>query len=187
MLQITKPAQEYFLELLSKREKNTFIKILVFFKKNILKGKMIFCNIKTIKHNDIKLNFNKLKIFIEKNSLKFLENVKIDIISNNLSKKVSFTVLNKNIKNINNLKKNVNIFLKNVINPKLFNHGGSITLKNITTNNILLLEFHGGCQGCMMSKQTLQNWIAKEILYNFPDIKDVYDITHHKKNKFSYY
>ncbi|WP_169780394.1 hypothetical protein, partial [Enterobacteriaceae endosymbiont of Donacia piscatrix] len=61
MLQITKLAQKHFLELLSKKNKNTFIKISVFFKKNIFKGKITFCNIKTIKKNDIKLNFHMLK------------------------------------------------------------------------------------------------------------------------------
>ncbi|QJC35291.1 Fe-S biogenesis protein NfuA [Enterobacteriaceae endosymbiont of Donacia proxima] len=190
MLQITKLAQEYFLELLSKKNNNTFIKISVFFKKNIFKGKVTFCNIKTIKENDIKLNFHKLKVFIEKNSFKFLEDIKIDIIKHNLSKKINFIILNKNTQNINNinyLKNKVNIFLKETINPKLLNHGGSITLKNITINYIVLLEFHGGCQGCIMSKKTLKNWIEKELLNNFPDIKGVHDVTLHKKNKFSYY
>ncbi|QJC34512.1 Fe-S biogenesis protein NfuA [Enterobacteriaceae endosymbiont of Donacia crassipes] len=190
MLQITKLAQEYFLELLSKKNKNTFIKISVFFKKNIFKGKVTFCNITTIKKDDIKLNFHKLKIFIEKNSFIFLENIKIDIIQHNLSKKIDFIVLNKNIQNtnsINHLKNNINIFLENIINPKLLNHGGSVILKNITVNHIVLLEFHGGCQGCIMSKQTLKNWIEKEILNNFPNIKGVHDVTLHKKNKFSYY
>ncbi|QJC34893.1 NifU family protein, partial [Enterobacteriaceae endosymbiont of Donacia piscatrix] len=129
-------------------------------------------------------------IFIEKNSFKFLKDIKIDIIKNNLSKKINFVILNKKTQNINNidhLKCNINIFLKNIINPRLLNHGGSIILKNITTNYIVLLEFHGGCQGCAMSKQTLKNWIEKEILNNFPNIKGVHDVTLHKKNKFSYY
>ncbi|QJC36101.1 Fe-S biogenesis protein NfuA [Enterobacteriaceae endosymbiont of Donacia cincticornis] len=190
MLQITKSAQKYFLKLLSQKEKNVFIKISVFFKKNIFKGKVTFCDITKIKKDDIKLNFHELKIFVEKNSFIFLKDIKIDIIQHNLSKKINFTILNKNIQNINNidyLKKNVNIFLENIINPKLLNHGGSIILKNITTNYVVLLEFHGGCKGCIMSKQTLKNWIEKEILDNFPDIKGVHDVTLHKKNKFSYY
>ncbi|QJC36510.1 hypothetical protein GJU00_01060 [Enterobacteriaceae endosymbiont of Donacia simplex] len=191
MLKITKLAQEYFLKLLSKKKKNICIRISVFIKNNIFKGNIAFCDIKKIKNNDIKLNFNKLNIFIEFNSLKFLENIKIDIVKKELSKKLKFIVLSKNnitIKqNIQNLKKDINNFLKNIINPKLLHHGGFIILKNITINYILLVEFHGGCQGCSMSNYTLQNWIKKEILYNFPEIKEVHDVTLHKKNELSYY
>ncbi|QJC38558.1 Fe-S biogenesis protein NfuA [Enterobacteriaceae endosymbiont of Donacia fulgens] len=191
MLQITKSAQEYFLKLLSKKNKNICIRISVLIKNNIFKGNVSFCDIQKIKNNDIKLNFKKLNIFIDYNSNKFLEDIKIDFIKKKLSTKLEFIVLNnkkiKNNKNIQNLKKDIDNFLKNIINPKLLNHGGFITLKNITINNILLLEFHGGCQGCSMSNHTFKNWIEKEIIYNFPNIKGVYDITFHKKNKLSYY
>ncbi|QJC35699.1 NifU family protein [Enterobacteriaceae endosymbiont of Donacia sparganii] len=191
MLQITELAQKYFLKLLSKKDPNTCIRIKVFIKNNTFKGNVSFYEIQKIKKNDIKLNFKKLDIFVEVNSLKFLENIKIDIIQKNLSKQLKFIILNKkNIKiktNIRNLEKNINKFLKNIINPKLLNHGGFITLKNITINNIVLLEFHGGCQGCSMSNYTLKNWIEKEILHNFPNIKGVHDVTLHKKNTLSYY
>lgn len=191
MLQITKSAQEYFLKLLSKKKKNICIKISVVIKNNIFKGNVSFCDIQKIKKNDIKLDLKKLNIYIEYNSFKFLEDIKIDFIKKKLSTKLEFIVVNnkkiKNNKNIKNIKKDINNFLKNIINPKLLNHGGFIILKNITINNILLLEFHGGCQGCSMSNHTLKNWIEKEIIYNFPNIKGVYDVTFHKKNKLSYY
>ncbi|QJC36921.1 Fe-S biogenesis protein NfuA [Enterobacteriaceae endosymbiont of Donacia vulgaris] len=191
MLKITKLAQEYFLKLLSKKKENTCIRISVFVKNNIFKGNVAFCDIQKIKDNDIKLNFNKLNIFIEFNSLKFLEDIKIDLIKKKLSKKLKFIVLSTNNitikKNIQDLKKNIKDFLKNTINPKLLNHGGFIRLKNITINNIVLVEFHGGCQGCAMSNYTLQNWIKKEILHHFPEIKEVHDVTLHKKNELSYY
>ncbi|QJC37330.1 Fe-S biogenesis protein NfuA [Enterobacteriaceae endosymbiont of Donacia thalassina] len=191
MLQITESAQKYFLKLLSKKNNNIQIRISVLIKNNTFKGNISFCHIKKIKNNDIKLNFKKINIFVEFHSLKFLKDIKIDIIKNNLSTKLQFIVLNnkkiKNNKNIKDLKKDINNFLKNMINPKLLHHGGFIILKNITNNNILLLEFHGGCQGCSMSNHTLKNWIEKEILYNFPNIKGVHDITLHKKNKLTYY
>ncbi|QJC33294.1 NifU family protein [Enterobacteriaceae endosymbiont of Donacia clavipes] len=191
MLQITESAQKYFLNLLSKKDINTYIRILVLKKNNILKGNISFCNIKKIKNDDIKLKFKKFFIFIEINSFKFLNNIKIDLIQKELSSKLEFIFLNKKYKENNtktkDLKKNINIFIKNVINPKLSLHGGFIILKEITKNNILLLEFRGGCQGCMMSQYTLKNQIEKELLNNFPSIKGIYDITLHKKHKFSYY
>ncbi|QJC37743.1 hypothetical protein GJU03_01070 [Enterobacteriaceae endosymbiont of Donacia bicoloricornis] len=191
MLQITQSAQEYFFKLLSKKDKNVCIKISVLIKNNIFKGNISFCDIQKIKNNDIKLNFKNMNIFIDFDSSKFLENIKIDFIKKKLSTKLEFIVVNNkkinNYKKIKNLKRDINNFLKNIINPKLFNHGGFIILKNITINNILLLEFHGGCQGCSMSNYTLKNWIEKEIIRNFPNIKGVYDVTFHKKNKLSYY
>ncbi|QJC32080.1 Fe-S biogenesis protein NfuA [Enterobacteriaceae endosymbiont of Donacia versicolorea] len=187
MLQITESAQKYFLNLLSNKDINTCIRILVLKKNNLFKGNISFCNMKKIKNDDIKLKFKKFSIFIEINSFKFLENVKIDFIK----KKLEFVILKKKYKKnnlkIKNLKKNIQIFIKNIINPKLLLHGGFIILKEITINNILLLEFHGGCQGCAMSQYTLKNKIEKELLNNFPSIKGVYDITLHKKHKFSYY
>ncbi|QJC32884.1 NifU family protein [Enterobacteriaceae endosymbiont of Donacia semicuprea] len=191
MLQITKSAQKYFLDLLSQKDINTYIRIFVLTKNNILKGNVSFCNIKKIKNDDIKLEFKKFSIFIEINSFKFLKNIKIDLIKKELSSKLEFIFLNKKYKENNvktkDLKKNINIFIKNIINPKLSLHGGFIVLKEITKNNILLLEFRGGCQGCAMSQYTLKNQIEKELLNNFPSIKGICDITLHKKHKFSYY
>ncbi|QJC31656.1 Fe-S biogenesis protein NfuA [Enterobacteriaceae endosymbiont of Donacia tomentosa] len=184
MLQITNKAQKYFLNLLRMRSNNTQIKISILKKKNVFKGNIAFCDIQKIKKTDFKLEFKKFNIFIDKNNLELLENIKIDVIKDNSSLKEKFIFLQKNSKisqNIKSLKKDVNDFLTKIINPQLLNHNGFVLLKNITPNYIVLIEFNGGCQGCSMSNYTLKNYIEKKLLQHFPILNGVHDVTLHKK------
>ena len=64
------------------------------------------------------------------------------------------------------------------IRPALSQHGGNIEIVDID-NDTLFVRFFGGCHGCSSSKATLQDGIEQVVKQNFPDIKEVVDITDH--------
>ena len=65
------------------------------------------------------------------------------------------------------------------IRPALSQHGGNIEIVDID-NDILFVRFYGGCHGCSSSKATLKDGIEQVVKQNFPDIKDVIDVTDHE-------
>lgn len=64
------------------------------------------------------------------------------------------------------------------IRPALAQHGGNVEIVDVD-NDILYVKFFGGCQGCSSSKATLKGGIEQLIKQNYPDIKEVVDVTDH--------
>ena len=72
-------------------------------------------------------------------------------------------------------------FLDDYINPALKGHGGFLTSQN------LYVELGGGCQGCTSSRDTLQVQIKTFLGEEFPELKEIIDITDHAAGKNPYY
>ncbi|MFA7320229.1 MAG: NfuA family Fe-S biogenesis protein [Dokdonella sp.] len=73
------------------------------------------------------------------------------------------------------------------INPKLASHGGRVSLREITAEGIVVLQFGGGCHGCGMSEVTLKNGIEKTLREKIPEVTGVRDVTDHKSGSKPYY
>tara|TARA_Y100000590_G_C15634822_1_gene982538 strand:+ start:917 stop:1522 length:606 start_codon:yes stop_codon:yes gene_type:complete len=64
------------------------------------------------------------------------------------------------------------------INPAVAAHGGHIELLKVE-DHVAYVELSGGCQGCGMSKVTLQNGVEVAIKRKIPTIQKVVDLTNH--------
>ena len=73
------------------------------------------------------------------------------------------------------------------INPALANHGGFVSLEEVTEDGFAVLQFGGGCHGCGMVNVTLKEGIEKTLLQRIPEIKGVRDVTEHEKGENPYY
>ena len=71
------------------------------------------------------------------------------------------------------------------VRPALAAHGGNVELVDLD-NDVLYVRLQGGCQGCSSSKATLKDGIEKFVKENFPDIKEVVDITDHTSGENPY-
>ncbi|MGK2896817.1 MAG: NifU family protein [Candidatus Makana argininalis] len=188
MINITYSAKKYLYRLLSLKKEKTNIRISIIKKKNKNKCIFAYCTKKETKKNDIKINFNNFILYVDFLSVKYLENSKIDLIYKNL--KYNLIITSPNLKN-NKINKNKSIliklkeFLKEVIKPKLLKHGGYLKLIKITLDMIVIVKFYGTCQGCSMIKYTFKNEVEKKIIYKFPEIKKVIDITNHNFSNFN--
>jgi Fe/S biogenesis protein NfuA len=73
------------------------------------------------------------------------------------------------------------------VNPQLASHGGRVTLREVTAEGIVVLQFGGGCHGCGMVDVTLRNGIEKTLCEKIPEVTGVRDVTDHESGAKPYY
>lgn len=191
MIKISNKAQNYFISLLSQEELGTQIRVFI-----VNPGmpnaecKVAYCSAEEIEESDIKLEYNNFYVYVNKSIIHFLKNSEIDLIVDKLQSQLTFKApyAKKNIINTElSLEEKIKNFLNAEINPKLSLHGGKVNLIKVSKNNIVLIEFSGGCNGCSMIGVTLKDMVEKQILSFFPEIKTVIDQTQHFHGYHSFY
>ena len=84
--------------------------------------------------------------------------------------------------------KDIQKFIDEDINPALAGHGGYITIDKFDEDHKhLYLKMGGGCQGCASSTATLQIQIRNFLMEEFPELREIEDVTDHKSGKNPYY
>ncbi|XBC42253.1 MAG: NfuA family Fe-S biogenesis protein [Buchnera aphidicola (Meitanaphis elongallis)] len=191
MINISKLAQDHFLNLLLKQKNNTHIRVFVSYPGTpIAKCGVSFCYLEDVTKKDIKFKYDSFNVYIDKFSLPYLKDAIIDIVIENCNSQLTLMAPYAKKYNLNEdtvLQDKVKFFLNSRINPQLSSHGGNVHLINITQSGYVTLKFFGGCNGCSMIEHTLKEGIEKQLLIEFPELKGVYDITDHNRNSASYY
>ena len=72
------------------------------------------------------------------------------------------------------------------INPAVASHGGNIELIDVK-DNVVYIQFGGGCQGCGMVSVTLSQGVEQAIREAFPEIREIVDVTDHAAGTNPYY
>ena len=62
-----------------------------------------------------------------------------------------------------------------------------MTLREVTAEGIVVLQFGGGCHGCGMVDVTLRNGIEKTLCEKVPEVTGVRDVTDHGTGAKPYY
>ena len=62
-----------------------------------------------------------------------------------------------------------------------------MSLVDIIDDQIVVLQFGGGCHGCGMAGATMKNGIEKTLKEKFPEITEVRDATNHALGENPYY
>ena len=79
-------------------------------------------------------------------------------------------------------------FINEDINPALESHGGHLLIHDFNEEErSLKLEMAGGCQGCASSRMTLKLHIESFLREEFPDLKEIEDVTDHESGENPYY
>lgn len=192
MINITEAAQAHFSKLLANQKPGTQIRVFV-----INPGTpsaecgVSYCSSNNIEKTDIELKFKKFLVYVDKISIPFLEKSEIDFITDSLSSQLILKAPNAKIQKISDnapLIERIEHVIKSQINPQLANHGGLVTLMEITDDGYAVVKFGGGCNGCSMVNFTLKKSIEKQLLNIFKDkLKGVKDLTEHKRGSHSYY
>jgi len=76
--------------------------------------------------------------------------------------------------------------LETRINPAVSMHGGHIGLADVKDGEIFIV-MSGGCQGCALSRMTLQQGVERMIRQEVPEVTGVHDVTDHEKGENPYY
>ena len=192
MVSITETAQEYLTELLKKQDcEGIAVRVFVLDAGTPKAETCIsFCRPGEEKEDDDKQDYPTLKAFIDRPSIPFLEDAVVDYSKDAMGGQLTIKAPNSRLPKISDespIADKVNYVLYNEINPGLAAHGGNVTLEEIFEDNIDVLRFGGGCQGCGMVDVTLKDGVEKTLLEQVPQLKAVRDVTDHTVTENAYY
>lgn len=192
MVTITESAQQYLKDLLAKQNCEG-IAIRVF----VLDGGtpkaetcLAFCRPGEEQADDEVMEYADFRAFIEKKSLAYLQDALVDFARDSMGGQLTIKAPNSRMPKITDdspLEDRINYILYNQVNPGLASHGGFVSLEELTEDNIVVLRFGGGCQGCGMVDATLKDGVEKVLMENLPQIKEVRDVTDHSQRQNAYY
>ncbi len=81
----------------------------------------------------------------------------------------------------------INYYLQTEINPGLGQPRRPGEPVDVVEDNIAVLRFGGGCQGCGAVEMTLKDGVEKTLIERIPELKGVRDVTDHSNRENAYY
>lgn len=191
MVTITESAQEYLLELLSKQENITGVRVFIN-QPGTPKAEtcIAYCREEDSTEDHQVVEFSGFTAFFENRSLPFLEDALVDYAKDKMGGQLTIKAPNAKLPKVDDsspLEDRINYVLYNEVNPSLAAHGGEVSLVEVIDEEIAILQFGGGCQGCGMVDMTLKSGVEKSLLEQIPQLKAVRDITDHTDTSQAYY
>ena len=192
IINITKSAEEYLAKLIQdKNETDLSIRIFIS-DPGTPKAEtcLAYCKPEEAMPDDMILNLDLINVKIEKRSIPFLKDCEVNFDNDTFGGQLTIKAPNARLPNISPdspVEDRINYVIYNEINPMLESHGGEVSLVEFNDENIAVLQFGGGCQGCGMVDVTLKDGIEKTLIDQIPELKAVKDLTDHSINDNAYY
>ena len=165
-IQITDSAQDYLAELLSKQNVEG-IAVRIFITQPgtpYAETCLAYCRPGEEEPSDEKLALDKITVFLDKPSLPFLDEAVVDFNADRMGGQLTIKAPNAKMPKVNAdspLEDRVNYVLYSEINPGLAAHGGEIRLIQVAEENVAVLQFGGGCQGCAAVDRKMPQTLRK--------------------------
>ncbi|WP_249975672.1 Fe-S biogenesis protein NfuA [Vreelandella olivaria] len=191
-IDITDSAQDYLAELLEKQNVEG-IAVRIFITQPgtpYAETCLAYCRPGEEEPTDVKLELEKINVFLDKNSLAFLEEAVVDFNADRMGGQLTIKAPNAKMPKVNAdspLEDRINYILYSEINPGLAAHGGEIKLVELTEQKVAILAFGGGCQGCAAVDLTLKDGVEKTLMERIPELAGIRDVTDHTDNTNAYY
>jgi Fe/S biogenesis protein NfuA len=192
MIEITESGQSYLRDLLAKQNCDG-IGIRVF----VLDGGtpkaetcIAFCRPGEQEADDEPHEYEGFPAYIEKKSKPYLEDAVVDFAKDSMGGQLTIRAPNSRLPKIgpeSSLADRINYVLYNEINPGLAQHGGNISLDHLTEDNVAVLRFGGGCQGCGQADVTLKQGVETTLKRHFPELAGIRDVTDHSNQENAYF
>jgi Fe/S biogenesis protein NfuA len=191
MVTITESAQEYLAELLSNQEDALGVRVFINQPGTPRAETCIaYARDGDVQDNDEKREYPAFTAWFEGRSLPFLEDALVDYAKDRMGGQLTIKAPNSKTPQVDEsspLEDRINYVLYNEVNPALAAHGGEVSLIEITEDQVAILQFGGGCQGCGMVDETLKGGVEKTLLEQLPMLAGVRDITDHTDRSNAYY
>lgn len=139
---------------------------------------------------DIRIPLDGFDVWFEGSSVPYLDEAKVDYSADRMGGQLTIRAPNSKMPKItddSSIQDKINYVLQNEVNPGLASHGGNVSLSEVTEDDIAILEFGGGCQGCSAVSMTLKDGVEKTLLEKIPELKGVRDMTDHSDTSNAYY
>jgi Fe/S biogenesis protein NfuA len=192
MISISESAQAHFVKLLEKQASGTNIRVFV-----VNPGTasaecgVSYCPPDAVEATDLTVPFNGFDAIIDADSKPFLVDAEIDFVTDQMGSQLTLKAPNAKVRKVSDnapLKERVQYVIDAEINPQLANHGGRVSVVELTNSGVAVLQFGGGCNGCSQVDLTLKEGIEKELLNRFHgELTGVRDVTDHQRGEHSYY
>jgi Fe/S biogenesis protein NfuA len=191
MINITESAQEYLKGLLEKQGDDV-IGIRIFINSpGTPKAEtcIAYCREEDVQAHDAKTEYSAFNAWFDGRSIPFLEDALVDYSTDRMGGQLTIKAPNSKLPRVNDespIEDRINYLLHNEVNPSLAAHGGEVSLVEVTVDQVAVLKFGGGCQGCGMVDVTLKQGVEKTLMDQLPQLKAVRDVTDHtdKTNAF---
>ncbi|AVI63468.1 Fe-S biogenesis protein NfuA [Halomonas sp. M1] len=191
-IDITESAQDYLAELLEKQNVEG-IAVRIFITQPgtpYAETCLAYCRPGEEEPTDMKIELEKINVFLDKNSLVFLEEAVVDFNADRMGGQLTIKAPNAKMPKVNAdspLEDRINYTLYSEINPGLAAHGGEIKLVELTEDRVAILAFGGGCQGCAAVDLTLKDGVEKTLMERIPELAGIRDVTDHTDTSNAYY
>jgi len=191
-MNITEAAQDYLAGLLAKQSVDG-VSVRMFVTQpgtKFAETCLAYCRPGEEKDNDEVMELPQFNVYLEKNSLLYLDDAVVDYAEDKMGGQLTIKAPNAKMPKVNAdspLQDQINYILFTEINPGLASHGGEVSLEDLTPENIAVLKFGGGCQGCSAVDITLKNGVEATLLEKVPALKGIRDVTDHSVTENAYY
>ncbi|GLS90820.1 Fe/S biogenesis protein NfuA [Psychromonas marina] len=192
MIDITPSAEAHFRKLLEPQKEGTSIRVFVI-NPGTPKAEcgVSYCPPEAVESSDTRLSYEGFDALVDDVSLPFLDEAFIDLVEEDTGTQLTLKAPNAKMRKVKDdapLMDRVEYVIQVQINPQLASHGGFIKLIELTEDNVAVIEFGGGCNGCSQVDLTLKEGIEKELLEEFSgELNAVRDITEHQSGDHSFY
>ena len=192
MVEITESAQQYLIELLTKQEdKDIGIRIFIADPGTPMAETCIaYCRSGEEQEDDDRVEYAGFTAWIDDRSQPFLVDALVDYAEDRMGGQLTIKAPNSKVLQVSDdslLEDRINYVLHSQINPGLADHGGMVNLVEVVAEEIAVLQFGGGCQGCGMVDATLKDGVERTLLEQLPQLKGVRDVTDHSITENAYY
>ena len=172
---ITEAAQDYLAELLSKQD-TPGIGIRIFITQpgtTYAETCIAYCKPGEQKPEDTPVGLKDFTAYIDAISEPFLEDAIVDYATDRMGGQLTIKAPNAKVPMVNEdspLTERINYYLQTEINPGLASHGGQVSLVDVVEDNIAVLRFGGGCQGCGAVDMTLKDGVVKMLVERISEV-----------------
>ena len=192
VIEITDSAKDYLVELLAKQDADG-IGVRVFVQQPgspQAETCLAYCRPGEEQEGDIQLENMPFPVHVQESSIPFLEEAVIDFATDSMGGQLTIKAPNSKLPKVNensSIEEKINYVLWTEVNPMLASHGGEVSLIELVDDNIAVLRFGGGCQGCSAVDMTLKDGVEKTLLEHIPELKGVRDVTDHSDRSQAFY
>ncbi len=189
---ITEDAQQYLAELLEKQAVEGMA-VRVFITQpgtRYAETCLAYCRPEEINETDEVQQTETLTAYIDSMSIPYLEESVIDFAKDRMGGQLTIKAPNAKMPRVSDsspVEDRINYLLFTEVNPGLAAHGGEVSLVEFTEDNIAILKFGGGCQGCSAVDMTLKDGVEASLIAKIPEVVGVRDVTDHTQTENAYF
>ncbi|KXJ54924.1 Fe-S biogenesis protein NfuA [Neptuniibacter pectenicola] len=192
---VTETAEDYLVELLSKQDVEGMA-VRMFVTQpgtSYAETCLAYCRPDEIIEDDEIMELTKLRFYVEKNSVPYLDEAHVDFSKDRMGGQLTIKAPNAKVPKVSAdspIAEQINYILYSDINPGLSSHGGEVKLIEVVEEeqgHIAILQFGGGCQGCSAVDMTLKDGVEATLVERIADLVGVRDVTDHSVRENAYY